>query len=146
MDTREVKDVVERAGRYVTNGSAAVKVQEQPKIREPQKKQVQRQKQHQQKKTGLNGVLQNLPTIVKAEMVITLIVVAAVVIGLTVMQISVASLTAKNNAMISEINELETRTLNLIEEIDSEVDMNEVYAVIESEGMVHPQSAIAVNP
>ena len=139
---REVRELIERSRGYSTNGSAAYKTQPEPQRYEP----VRRKKQQGtavKKKPAARNVLQNLPTLVKAELIGTAVVVTVMMIALAVLQVMVGTVTAENNAMIRDINAIEAQSHLLAEKVDANVDLDSVYEAAEREGMVLSKTVIA---
>ena len=137
--SREIAELIERSGRYGTNGNAAYKLQpqEQPQYVRKTRRNVGRK---QAQKQGVRNVLQALPAVVKAEILVTVAVVAVVMIALMAVQVAVGIVTADNNAMLRDIEAMENESHRLTEQIDSNIDMDQVYAAIADEGLVASNS------
>ena len=144
-EKKDVRRIIEQSGEYVVHGTAAVKVQTAPQYapshkQAPQRKHKRKLAPQTQPKRGL----QSLPVLVKAEIVAAIIAVCGIGIVLMAMQANVSKVNAENNAIIRNIDSMQREIEDLREITDKSIDMDEVYAVIESEGLVHADTG--VNP
>lgn len=140
-EKKDIKELIERSSEYAVNGTAAVKVQTQPEY-VPSHKQSQQQKTV--RKVAPKTAQRPLPTAIKAEIISAVLFVAAIAIALMAMHSKVDQVSAENNAILRNIDSMQQEIEELNEEADKNVSMDDVYAVIESKGLV--QNDANVNP
>lgn len=143
---REVRELIENSMEYATHGTAAVKVNTQPKrAPEPQKQPVRKHKKEQGRKLHR---LPSAPFAVKVQVISAICFVASLIIALMVFQAKVADITAQNNKIMNSIENTREEIKVLRNEADSKVTVDDVMRIIEEKGLIKPSESniIKVNP